>query len=201
MNHIFNFPDLGEGLEEGTILEWYVKVGDKVKVGDPLVQMETDKVVADIPSPKNGVIVALHGKPGDVIQVGAPLAEIEVEGSGHVSTVAKEDPRIAATEATVEPIAEGEDAAAVVGTMEVAGNDGLLAASNEGAPSAKETGELQRKALATPVARALAKEMGIDINRVPGSGPSGRVKREDILQVRQWVCPNRHQLVQQRIMP
>ena len=182
MNHIFNFPDLGEGLEEGTILEWYVKEGDKVKVGDPLVQMETDKVVADIPSPKNGVIVALHGKPGDVIQVGAPLAEIEVEGSGHVSTVAKEDPRIAATEATVEPIAEGEDAAAVVGTMEVAGSDGLLAASNEGAPSAKETGEPQRKALATPVARALAKEMGIDINRVPGSGPSGRVKREDILQ-------------------
>ena len=182
MRFVFNFPDLGEGLEEGTILEWYVKEGDKVKVGDPLVQMETDKVVADIPSPKNGVIVALHGKPGDVIQVGAPLAEIEVEGSGHVSTVAKEDPRIAATEATVEPIAEGEDAAAVVGTMEVAGNDGLLAASNEGAPSAKETGEPQRKALATPVARALAKEMGIDINRVPGSGPSGRVKREDILQ-------------------
>ena len=182
MNHIFNFPDLGEGLEEGTILEWYVKVGDKVKVGDPLVQMETDKVVADIPSPKNGVVATLHGKPGDLIQVGAPLAEIEVEGSGHVSTVAKEDPRIAATEATVEPIAEGEDAAAVVGTMEVAGNDGLLAASNEGAPSAKETGEPQRKALATPVARALAKEMGIDINRVPGSGPSGRVKREDILQ-------------------
>lgn len=182
MNHIFNFPDLGEGLEEGTILEWYVKVGDKVKVGDPLVQMETDKVVADIPSPKNGVIVALHGKPGDVISVGAPLAEIDMASSGKISTGAKVDTAVAAPEASVEPIAEGEDAAAVVGTMEVAGNDGLLAASNEGAPSAKETGEPQRKALATPVARALAKEMGIDINRVPGSGPSGRVKREDILQ-------------------
>lgn len=182
MNHIFNFPDLGEGLEEGTILEWYVKVGDKVKVGDPLVQMETDKVVADIPSPKNGVIVALHGKPGDVIAVGAPLAEIDMASSGKISTGAKVDTAVAAPEASVEPIAEGEDAAAVVGTMEVAGNDGLLAASNEGAPSAKETGEPQRKALATPVARALAKEMGIDINRVPGSGPSGRVKREDILQ-------------------
>ena len=182
MNHIFNFPDLGEGLEEGTILEWYVKVGDKVKVGDPLVQMETDKVVADIPSPKNGVIVALHGKPGDVIAVGAPLAEIDMASSGKISTGAKVDTAVAAPEASVEPIAEGEDAAAVVGTMEVAGSDGLLAASNEGAPSAKETGEPQRKALATPVARALAKEMGIDINRVPGSGPSGRVKREDILQ-------------------
>ncbi len=182
MNHIFNFPDLGEGLEEGTILEWYVKVGDKVKVGDPLVQMETDKVVADIPSPKNGVIVALHGKPGDVISVGAPLAEIDMASSGKISTGAKVDTAVAAPEASVEPIVEGEDAAAVVGTMEVAGSDGLLAASNEGAPSAKETGEPQRKALATPVARALAKEMGIDINRVPGSGPSGRVKREDILQ-------------------
>ena len=182
MNHIFNFPDLGEGLEEGTILEWYVKVGDKVKVGDPLVQMETDKVVADIPSPKNGVIVALHGKPGDVISVGAPLAEIDMASSGKISTGAKVDTAVAAPEASVEPIAEGEDAAAVVGTMEVAGSDELLAASNEGAPSAKETGEPQRKALATPVARALAKEMGIDINRVPGSGPSGRVKREDILQ-------------------
>lgn len=182
MNHIFNFPDLGEGLEEGTILEWYVKVGDKVKVGDPLVQMETDKVVADIPSPKNGVIVALHGKPGDVIAVGAPLAEIDLTSSGKISTGAKVDTAIAAPEASVEPIAEGEDAAAVVGTMEVAGSDGLLAASNEGAPSAKEQSESQRKALATPVARALAKEMGIDINRVPGSGPSGRVKREDILQ-------------------
>src|SRR5690606_29580837 len=127
MRFVFNFPDLGEGLEEGTILEWYVKEGDKVKVGDPLVQMETDKVVADIPSPKNGVVATLHGKPGDLSQVGAPLAEIEVEGSGHVSTAVKEDPQVAATKATVEPIAEGEDAAAVVGTMEVAGNDGLLA--------------------------------------------------------------------------
>lgn len=182
MNHIFNFPDLGEGLEEGTILEWYVKVGEKVKVGDPLVQMETDKVVADIPSPKNGVIVALHGKPGDVIAVGAPLAEIDLTSSGKISTGAKVDAAVAAPEASVEPIAEGDDAAAVVGTMEVAGSDGLLAASNEGAPSSKEKGEPQRKALATPVARALAKEMGIDINRVPGSGPSGRVKSEDILQ-------------------
>ncbi len=67
MRYVFNFPDLGEGLEEGTILEWYVKEGDKVKVGDPLVQMETDKVVADIPSPKNGVVAALHGNTGDVI--------------------------------------------------------------------------------------------------------------------------------------
>ena len=182
MKYTFNFPDLGEGLEEGTILEWYVKQGDRVKVGDPLVQMETDKVVADIPSPKNGVITVLHGKPGDVIRVGAPLTEIEVEGATSGSSDAKVKPSNAAGHEATVPIAEGDDAAAVVGTMEVAGSDGILAASSEGSTVAKDENETQRKALATPVARALAKEMGIDINEVPGSGPSGRVKREDILQ-------------------
>ena len=175
MNYIFNFPDLGEGLEEGTILEWYVKEGDQVKVGDPVVQMETDKVVADIPSPKKGVITALHGNPGDVIRVGAPLMEIEVDGKEQISSTARHS--------STEPIVEGEDAAAVVGTMEVAGNEAApLASSSEGLRSERGQSEPERKALATPVARALAKEMGIDINRVPGSGPSGRVKREDILQ-------------------
>lgn len=166
MNYIFNFPDLGEGLEEGTILAWYVKEGDTVRVGDPLVQMETDKVVADIPSPKNGVVRVFHGEEGDVIKVGAPL--IEIEEDGH-------------SEPKNEPITEGEDAAAVVGTMEVAGSDKLWAASSEGTAENTEQESLHRKVLATPVARALAKEMGIDINEVPGSGPSGRVKKEDIL--------------------
>ena len=80
MRYIFNFPDIGEGLEEGTILQWYVKKGQEVKTGDNLVQMETDKVVADIPSPKDGTIVALFGEEGDVAIVGEPLVEIEIEG-------------------------------------------------------------------------------------------------------------------------
>ncbi len=81
MRYTFNFPDLGEGLEEGTILEWYVAEGQQVKEGDPLVQMETDKVVADIPSPRQGVIALLHGSVGDVIKVGSPLVEIETEAA------------------------------------------------------------------------------------------------------------------------
>jgi len=84
MNFTFHFPDLGEGLEEGTILEWYVTEGQQVKEGDPLVQMETDKVVADIPSPRRGVIALLHGSVGDVMKVGAPLVEIETEDAGSV---------------------------------------------------------------------------------------------------------------------
>ncbi|MBF6627247.1 MAG: 2-oxo acid dehydrogenase subunit E2 [Proteiniphilum sp.] len=177
MSYTFNFPDLGEGLEEGTILEWYVKEGDIVKVGDSIVQMETDKVVADIPSPKNGTITACYGTVGDVIHVGAPLVEIEPEGGVSEQQVTEKQP------VTV-PISEPEEGAAVVGTMELAGNDGILAASDEGSSATGDIGGDSRKVLATPVARALAKEMGVDIRDVRGSDPSGRVKKEDILNFR-----------------
>lgn len=176
MRFVFNFPDLGEGLEEGTILEWFISEGDNVKVGDSLVQMETDKVVADIPSPKSGTIVALHGNVGDVIRVGAPLVEILTEGTGESSEKIVEDEAVDRQE-----IVEAEDGAAVVGTMELAGEGSLLAASEEGHSEKMHSDNATRKVLATPVARAMAKEMGIDINDVPGSGPSGRVKKEDIL--------------------
>lgn len=180
MKFVFNFPDLGEGLEEGTILEWFVAEGDTIKVGDSLVQMETDKVVADIPSPKNGTVVALHGNVGDVIKVGSPLVEIEIEGAGESPASSSKEientvtDKQAAVDAgvPVRPVSESEDGAAVVGTMELAGEGAVMAASDEGSPN---------KVLATPVARALAKEMGVDIREVPGSGPSGRVKKEDIL--------------------
>lgn len=189
MRFVFNFPDLGEGLEEGTILEWFVSEGDSVKVGDSLVQMETDKVVADIPAPKNGTIAARYGNVGDVIQVGSPLVEIEIEGVGDsVESIGKEQKspdvgkQVAAeAEPPVQAIAESEDGASVVGTMELAGEGSLLAASEEGASETGVMGERSGKVLATPVARAMAKEMGININNVPGSGPSGRVKKEDIL--------------------
>lgn len=173
MKFIFNFPDLGEGLEEGTILEWYVSEGQHVKVGDSVVQMETDKVVADIPSPKSGMIATRYGNVGDVIHVGAPLVEIELEDADDKQAVAE-------TKQSALPITEGEDAAAVVGTMELADRNDLLAASDEGSSEIKSAKSAQQKALATPATRALAKELGIDIHEVPGSGPSGRVEKADI---------------------
>ena len=80
MRYIFKFPDIGEGLDEGTIAEWYVEKGQQVESGDALVKMETDKVVTDIPSPKTGRIAAIYGKIGEIIKVGSPLVEIEIEG-------------------------------------------------------------------------------------------------------------------------
>ena len=176
MKYIFNFPDIGEGLEEGTIVEWLVKKGQKVEAGDLLVTMETDKVVAEIPSPKSGTISALFGKEGESIRVGDALVEIEIEGVAGEEAV-KEVEKGSDLEAVK------EEGAGVVGTLEIAGNSAVLSGSTEGISEIeviKDTAK--KKILATPVARAMAKDMGIDINQVQGTGPAGRVTKDDVLQ-------------------
>jgi pyruvate dehydrogenase E2 component (dihydrolipoamide acetyltransferase) len=168
MRYIFKFPDIGEGLTEGIIIEWYVDKGTAVKVGQPLVKMETDKVVTDIPSPRNGVVAARYGKIGETIHVGETLVEIEMAAE-------------AAAEAQK---AEGEmveeKGAGVVGTLEVASNNAFLPASDEGTEAKPVAATSHRKVLATPVARAMARDMNIDINLVTGTGPAGRVMKSDI---------------------
>lgn len=173
MKYIFKFPDIGEGLDEGTIAEWYVEKGQEVKMGESLVKMETDKVVTDIPSPKSGIISMIYGKVGETINVGDPLVEIDMPG------IDGEDAREEASKSEFEAPEEG---AAVVGTLEVAGNAAHLPATDEVVFEDKVTqgGAVIKKALATPVARAMAKEMGVDINDVEGTGPAGRVMKSDI---------------------
>jgi len=175
MKYIFNFPDIGEGLDEGTILEWYVIKGQAVKAGDALVNMETDKVVAEIPSPKSGIIVSTFGAVGDVIHVGSPLVEIEIEGTAG-------DRAVDETKVTPVPIESNdeEEGAGVVGTMEVASKNAVLAASDEGSSSSETEVKTLQKVLATPLARAMAKDLNIDINQLIGTGPAGRVSKEDI---------------------
>jgi pyruvate dehydrogenase E2 component (dihydrolipoamide acetyltransferase) len=169
MRYIFKFPDIGEGLTEGIIIEWHVDKGNAVKVGQPLVKMETDKVVTDIPSPREGVIAARYGKVGETIHVGETLVEIEIEGEA------------AAEAPSTEPEAVEEKGAGVVGTIEVASNNAFLPASDEGTESQRAAeGAAPRKVLATPVARAMARELNIDINQVTGTGPAGRVMKSDI---------------------
>ena len=173
MRYIFNFPDIGEGLEEGTILEWYVVKGQVIKAGQPLVNMETDKIVTDIPSPKAGTIVAIYGSVGETIHVGSPLVEIEIEGVFGADAVAE-------VKETGKADAVEEEAAGVVGTMELAEKNAYLAASDEGSTKSKTEDKPVVKVQATPLARAMAKDLNIDINKVIGSGPSGRVTKEDL---------------------
>ena len=182
MRYIFKFPDIGEGLEEGIIVEWHVEKGQKVKMGDSLVTMETDKVVTGIPSPKDGIIAAKFGKVGETIHVGSALVEIDIEGVEGEAAIAEatggidEKKIIAAVE---------EEGAGVVGTLEVAGNSMVLSASREGLTDSENENKKPVKVLATPVARAVAKDLGVDINKVTGTGPGGRVVKEDIVKFTQ----------------
>jgi pyruvate dehydrogenase E2 component (dihydrolipoamide acetyltransferase) len=159
----FKFADIGEGIHEGKILEYNFKVGDMIKEGETLVIIETDKVNAEIPIPVDGKIVELGPKVGEIVHVGENLAVID-EGSESVDD---------AEEKTEEQINENDEAG-VVGKLEV--SDDVIASSYENSePENKET-----RVLATPVARKLANDLGVDIKTVKGSGEHGRVLRTDI---------------------
>lgn len=178
MKYMFKFPDIGEGLEEGKIVEWYVRKGQSIASGDPIVKMETDKVVTDIPSPKEGVISQIFGGVGETVKVGNTLVEIDIEGVSGVEAQSVAKAEIAPpSEKVVE-----EKGFGVVGTIEVAGDGAYLPSSGEGlAMETTSAGETRKpKVLATPVARAMARELNVDINLVKGTGPAGRVTKKDI---------------------
>ncbi len=162
----FKFSDIGEGLHEGKILKWNFAVGDKVKEGDTLVIVETDKVNAELPSPVNGTIVKLGRAEGEIIHVGETVVIID-DGTGTPVTAEPEP-------AKSEPVSE-ESAPGVIGEIEVSSE--IIGASTEEVNVAKPT---TGKVLATPAARKVARDLGVDIQQVTGSGPSGRVKKEDI---------------------
>jgi len=154
---IFHLPDLGEGLPDAEVHEWFVKVGDEVKTDDPLVSMETAKAVVDVPAPQTGKIIKLHGAPGDIIQTGAPLVEFEGAESKGEEKVATETP------------ATKKDAGTVVGAIESSGKVFKEKASNVGGG-----------AKATPAVRALAKKLKVDLSQVNASGPNGTVTLKDV---------------------
>lgn len=160
----FKFADIGDGIEEGVILEWKFEVGDKVTEGDTLVIVETDKVNAELPSPVTGVIVSRGPAVGEKIFVGNTVVLLDDGSGNYIDGGSADAPKVK------------EKGASVIGEIEV--NDDVIESSNEvnGAPSAP----LRKKALATPVARNLAKQLNVNIHQVPGTGANGRVMKADI---------------------
>ncbi len=184
MSYVFNFPDIGEGLTEGKLLEWYVRVGQELKEGDLVAKVDTDKVVADIPVPRGGRVLKLHGEPGQVIYVNQPLVELDT-GNGETTAGPPEKAGMdesARGAAAVEPGAEPQQGFGVVGSLEVASGSEVMPASGEGleasitAPPKARAGKVR----ATPVARRMARELGVDIGTLKGTGPGGRVMKKDI---------------------
>ncbi|RZA21987.1 MAG: 2-oxo acid dehydrogenase subunit E2 [Lysobacteraceae bacterium] len=178
-NKTFKLPDLGEGLPDATIVEWYVKVGDTIKLDDNLVSMETAKAVVDVPSPVSGKVLKLAGGAGDIVVTGHMLAEFEVDPSmpqraegqdtGHSHGAAHEEPAQAAPAAAApaEPAAKA-DAGTVVGAMQV--GDAVMAQAAIASGGVK----------AMPAVRATARKLGVDIARVAPSGADGTVTMDDV---------------------
>jgi pyruvate dehydrogenase E2 component (dihydrolipoamide acetyltransferase) len=154
----FRLPDIGEGVVEGEIVKWHVTPGQEVKEDDPLVEVMTDKATVMIPSPRKGKILETRGEEGAVVKVGAVLLTLDTGDGSAASAATKESAKEMPSAATVK-------------------NEKPAATPTE--PS-KEGGS-QNKALATPAIRRMAQEMQLDINQVPGTGPGGRVTKEDLL--------------------
>lgn len=162
--NVFLLPDIGEGLQEAEVIKWLVKEGDTVEEQQSLAEVETDKALTEIPSPRAGTIKTLHGKDGDVMKVGEPFVSYVGDGGGASAAAPKAD-NGAAKAGAAKAAPAREDDGTVVGKMS-ADTPGLT----------REAG----KALATPAVRRKAREMGIDINAVPGSGIGGRVLEKDL---------------------
>ena len=160
----FNLPDLGEGLAEAEIVRWHVKVGDTVKVDEPMVAVETAKAVVEVPSPFTGRIKALHGNPGDVVATGAPLVEFELQAGSAAPAAKKPEPR------------KTNDAATVVGKMPTS-TDELV----ETAVAGSDIASPRERVRAAPAVRALAKRLGVDLASVRGTGRGGLITVDDVM--------------------
>ncbi|OGT46174.1 MAG: branched-chain alpha-keto acid dehydrogenase subunit E2 [Gammaproteobacteria bacterium RIFCSPHIGHO2_12_FULL_41_20] len=155
--NIFNLPDLGEGLADAEIREWYVKEGDTVKVDQPLVSMETAKAVVDVPSPQAGRIIKLYGTVNQIIKTGAPLIGFESESVQSSPIVKKAGGSVVgALEESEHSLNEDE---VVVGVA---------------VPAAVKTPRV------LPAIRALAKQLHVDLEMIIPTGPQGQITAEDV---------------------
>ncbi len=144
----FKLPDIGEGVHEGEIIKWFVKEGDPIKEDDPVVEVMTDKVTVQIPSPVTGKILQLRAKEGEVVEVGSVLVVFGEAGEAVPAYVPATSP--------------------------------AAAAPKPAAPAPMPTPATPGEILAAPAVRRLAKEIGVDLAKVHGSGPGGRILEDDV---------------------
>ncbi len=167
----FHLPDLGEGLAEAEIVRWHVKVGDQVKVDQPMLAVETAKAVVEVPAPYSGIVTALHGKPGDVLATGAALVEFIVAGA---------EPK--ATQSLTGTAPAPRDTGTIVGSMPTSDEElvepSLTTSQTHESGGAAKAGARLR---AAPAARTVAKRLGIDLSKVQGTGRGGLITVDDVV--------------------
>jgi 2-oxoisovalerate dehydrogenase E2 component (dihydrolipoyl transacylase) len=196
--YTFKLPDLGEGTVESEIVEWRVQPGDRVQAEQPLVDMMTDKATVEITSPVSGRVVSLAGQPGDVIAVGRELVVFETGDGFDRSPEADPAPAAAAADSAGprQPSALTPDASAdPAGPRPPPANDDPLPVTLDGGPVRKPAPDAvsattasvpqlaaptTRKPLTSPAVRRRAREAGVDLRGIPGTGTDGRIRQSDL---------------------
>ncbi|OAP37707.1 branched-chain alpha-keto acid dehydrogenase subunit E2 [Sinorhizobium glycinis] len=169
---ILKMPDVGEGVAEAELVEWHVKPGDPVREDMVLAAVMTDKATVEIPSPVSGKVLWLGAEIGDTVAVKAPLVRIETAG-------ADGEP---APDSVPEALAEAvlEEPVAVSAPPTAKAPPKPEKAEPRPAPAPREAPEIAMKPLASPAVRLRAKESGVDLRQVTGTGPAGRITHEDL---------------------
>ncbi len=174
----FKLPDIGEGVVEGEIVKWLVKAGDEIVEDQPLLEVMTDKATVTIPSPRRGKVLETIGNEGEIVKVHATLVVLEVEGAA-ASKAAPSTGVPAQAAPSLSPEQAGQPA-----PLQTAGvpQPQAGARAHGAQTSARSPGNGDgRRVLATPVTRRMARELGVDLGALQGSGPQGRVMKADLL--------------------
>jgi pyruvate dehydrogenase E2 component (dihydrolipoamide acetyltransferase) len=165
----FKLPELGEGLHEGRIERWLVQAGDMVKEDDALAEVENDKSMVELPSPVDGKIINILVEAGATATVGDVLITLEVAGTGNVGSAPAADVKTAAViDAGLENVTDHVE------------TEQTNVASQTSDPTAGYTAPRAQEVLATPGVRKYAREHGVDITSVSGSGTNGKVTKSDV---------------------
>jgi len=167
---------MGESIAEGTLSKWLKKVGDSVKRDEPLFEISTDKVDAEIPAPAAGVLAEIKVQEGQTVPVQTLVAVLETE-KGAVASAPAASAKPEQPKATAPPAPKPEPPKAAVPTAPAA----PAVKRSDGDGGGVQTAEQRLRTKSTPLVRKIAAEHSVDISRIPGSGYAGRVTKQDIL--------------------
>jgi 2-oxoisovalerate dehydrogenase E2 component (dihydrolipoyl transacylase) len=176
-NFVFKLPDVGEGTAEAELVGWHVKVGDTVSEDQLLAEVMTDKATVELTSPVAGTVVALHGEAGHQLPVGGPLVSFSVAGKGNQGEAPP--PSNPAPQASV-PLTGGQTAPVASPLRGEGEHPKPQTKDGGGAPAARTLSARNERPLASPAVRNRARDLGIELQFVPGSGPAGRIEHGDL---------------------
>ncbi|SIQ87870.1 dihydrolipoamide acetyltransferase family protein [Bosea sp. TND4EK4] len=178
---IIKLPDVGEGIAEAELVEWHVKIGDIVREDDLLAAVMTDKATVEIPAPTDGEVTWIGAEVGDTVPIGSVIVKLKVAGEGGAAAEEAVDVAPAEKPAPAPPAPKAERPAA----QPAPAGPAASVAPPKPAPARLGAVAVQRRAagekpLASPAVRLKAREAGVDLRQVQGSGPAGRITHEDI---------------------